>query len=181
MAYAELIQLKSQYETYQKAVAATKKLLGCERIIRSRILPLPDFPKLSEHFERQYQEMIDQENECLICFNHLDKQDLENIFTCSVCKSSTHLKCVEEWFQTSRTCPHCRDKWNWERTILNLFCCRYERDYLIISVVNNDYFPMKILVILRNMWNKIKQSWVLVPTRFLFLFHGKSTEHQTVG
>lgn len=62
---------------------------------------------------RRYNENIqlDGEHRCSICFCDYEKGESVRILSCSHgIKHHYHTSCIDKWFQTSCSCPTCRDK-----------------------------------------------------------------------
>ena len=45
--------------------------------------------------------------DCIICFNEINKEDDIIILPC---KHFYHKECISKWFETSKTCPICRNE-----------------------------------------------------------------------
>jgi hypothetical protein len=52
----------------------------------------------------------DVEGECVICHEDLDAV-VKTITYCKSCGNNLHQACMEQWFDTSSTCPTCRAEW----------------------------------------------------------------------
>ena len=52
----------------------------------------------------------DIDNQCPICFDDLETEDLVKCST--TCQKKYHKICIEKWLECSKTCPMCRTVWN---------------------------------------------------------------------
>lgn len=75
----------------------------------SNLLPLPEFPSLSEEFKKEYREMMHDDNkiDCYFCFLELGGE----IYKCPVCRSQSHMTCWIKWLSQpiANGCSICRD------------------------------------------------------------------------
>ena len=50
------------------------------------------------------------QNDCIICFEMLDKKPELNFQLGCHSKHTFHLRCINQWFQKSSSCPLCREE-----------------------------------------------------------------------
>lgn len=103
------------------------KVGGCYQIIlnhnisSSKKLNSEDFTKLDNNLVSKTLEHLEKTkkdsgrtrkrkritHECLICFDEIEDVDQDRECL-SQCHKHFHKKCLQRWFQTNQSCPHCR-------------------------------------------------------------------------
>jgi hypothetical protein len=76
------------------------------------------------------------EGECSICHNDISR--LARVCYCNECGHNFHLKCVDEWLRSKKTCPLCCKRWSTPRTIC------YTKTYQLQDIVDADLFDIYI-------------------------------------
>ncbi|EFO87424.1 hypothetical protein CRE_27969 [Caenorhabditis remanei] len=114
LAMYELNQLEGSTRILMEALD-----LNIQKIERihdcSNLLPLWDFPTLSQGFLEKYRlEMdkkpleISEDTHCFICFER--KREGHRILRCKGCKKEVHEECGIKWLMANPTCAFCRRK-----------------------------------------------------------------------
>ena len=71
-----------------------------------KILKKPKFSTMSRYVIK-LEEKNDSIDECTICLEDLDKNNLVKILKCG---HEFHTKCIHDWMKIKKTCPICRKK-----------------------------------------------------------------------
>ncbi|CAO4386596.1 unnamed protein product [Caenorhabditis nigoni] len=123
----EVYHFCEQAKIYIGAVDSQLKMIrGSHRIKPEDIPELPEFPALSQEFQKAYKDVVKSDapqicqsllktpevkpgeladTVCLICIDEMESE--EETIKCEFYNRRYHTKCAQQWFETKRTCPAC--------------------------------------------------------------------------
>jgi hypothetical protein len=71
------------------------------------------FKQRFNEFERQHQELSDEDKKCSICFLEYGENDEITPLPCDD-RHFFHTQCIEDWLKANNSCPICRKPINQE-------------------------------------------------------------------
>ncbi|EGT46882.1 hypothetical protein CAEBREN_06240 [Caenorhabditis brenneri] len=108
----ELIRLETSIYNYQDFLDLNVRIYQKSHDI-SKILELPEYPKISELFSDLYSRLFPvrppetgiPDTDCPICYE--TRQPDEEILGCNGCPYIFHLSCLRKWFEDKKGCTKC--------------------------------------------------------------------------
>ncbi|CAL2035420.1 unnamed protein product [Caenorhabditis brenneri] len=108
----ELLRLETSIYNYQDFLDLNVRIYQKSHDI-SKILELPEYPKISEGFSDLYSRLFPvtapetgiPDTDCPICYE--TRQPEEEILGCNGCPYIFHLSCLRKWFENKNGCTKC--------------------------------------------------------------------------